>query len=53
MNKISGFYIPAALSTGVVLEDIYSLTEEQIINKYDIPSMNRHKMSEYKQLVGL
>ena len=53
MNNISGFYIPAALSTGVVLEDIYSLTEEQIINKYDIPSMNRQKMSEYKQLVGL
>ena len=30
MNKISGFYIPAALSTGISLDDIYNLTEEEI-----------------------
>jgi hypothetical protein len=53
MNKISGFYVPAALSTGVVLEDIYSLTEDDIKSKYDIPNMNSSKMSYYKRLVGI
>lgn len=52
MNKISGFYVPAALSTGISLEDIYSLSEEETIKKYDIPSLNSNKFLEYKSMVG-
>jgi len=53
MNKIAGFHMIAALNTGVSLEDIYKLTYEEVQAKYDIESLNRAKMSEYKSLLGL
>jgi hypothetical protein len=52
-NKIAGFQVITALNTGIELNDIYAMTEDDIIKKYDIPSLNKQKINEYKKLVGL
>lgn len=53
MNKVSGFYTTTCLNTGVSLEDIYNLTQNEIEAKYNIPEMNKQKMNEYKRMIGL
>lgn len=53
LNKIAGFGVITALNTGVMLEDIRTLTEIEIENKYNIPSMNNVKIREYKRMIGL
>lgn len=50
-NKIAGFGVITALNTGVPLDDIRNLTELQIQSKYNIPSMNKQKIREYKRLL--
>lgn len=53
MNKISGFHMVTSMNTGVSLEDIYKLTNDQITQKYDIPSMNLERITQYKSMVGV
>lgn len=53
MNKISSFYMTTALNIGITLEDLYTLTEQQIQKKYNIPAMNKLRSEEYKKLVGI
>jgi radical SAM superfamily enzyme YgiQ (UPF0313 family) len=53
MNKIAGFQMITTLNTGVGLEDIYKLTNDQINEKYDIQSMNTNKINLYKSMVGI
>jgi hypothetical protein len=53
MNKIAGFHMITTLNAGVSLEDIYSLTNDQINQKYDIPTMNLNKINQYKSMVGV
>jgi hypothetical protein len=52
-NKIAGFHMITSLNAGVSLEDMYKLTHNQIIDKYDINLLNLDKIKEYKSLVGL
>jgi radical SAM superfamily enzyme YgiQ (UPF0313 family) len=53
MNKISSFYMTTALNIGITLEDLYSLTELEIKQKYNIPAMNEQRVTEYKRLIGI
>ena len=53
MNKIAGFHMITTLNTGVSLDDIYKLTNDEIVEKYDIPAMNSNKINLYKSMVGV
>jgi hypothetical protein len=53
LNKFSGFEVVKYLNIGVSLEDIRTLTCDQIMTKYDIPALNTVRINEYKQLLGL
>jgi hypothetical protein len=52
-NKIAGFQVIQSLNVGVELNDILTMTEPEIVKKYDIPNMKLQKINEYKKLVGL
>ena len=53
MNKVAGFHMITSLNTGIQLNDLYQHTQEEIEQKYDIPTMNMTKIGEYKRLLGL
>jgi hypothetical protein len=53
LNKVAGFHMITTMNTGVSLEDIYTHTNDDLIEKYDIPAMNKDKIGQYKQMVGL
>ena len=52
-NKIAEFQMITALNTGITLEDLYNLSEIEIYNKYDVPTMNKLKIDSYKQMIGV
>lgn len=52
-NKFAEFQMITALNTGISLEDLYSLTVENIYQKYDTAQMNEDKLTEYKTLINL
>lgn len=51
MNKMSGFYMITGLNTGITLEDMRNLTQNQIEVKYNIPLLNSEKIENYKRMV--
>lgn len=53
MNKVAGFHMITSLNTGIELNDLYQYTQEEIEQRYDIPTMNTNKINEYKRLLGL
>jgi radical SAM superfamily enzyme YgiQ (UPF0313 family) len=52
-NKFAEFQMITALNSGVSLEDLYSLTIKEIMDKYPIPQMNLDRIDQYKNLVGV
>jgi hypothetical protein len=52
-NKIAGFHMITSLNVGIALEDLYTLTHDQIIDKYDVNLLNLNKISQYKSMLGL
>jgi hypothetical protein len=52
-NKISGFHMITSLNIGISLEDIYALTHNQIIDKYNVDLLNLTKINQYKSMLGL
>ncbi len=52
-NKVAEFQMITNLNTGVCLEDLYNLTQFEIYDKYDMTILNRNRLNEYKQLVGV
>ena len=52
-NKISGFQVITALNSGINLYDIYKMSEEEVVAKYNIPELNKQKFGDYKRMVGL
>jgi hypothetical protein len=41
------------LNVGVSLEDLLTLTIDQIAQKYNIPALNSAKLNEYKKMLGV
>lgn len=52
-NKIASFHMITSLNTGISLDDMYALTQDEIALKYDIPTLNSIKIGQYKSLIGL
>jgi len=52
-NKIAGFHMITSLNIGIALKDLYTLTHDQIIDKYDVNLLNLNKISQYKSMLGL
>ena len=52
-NKIAEFQMITALNIGIELNDLYSLTEPQILQKYDTVKLNTVKLDQYKKLIGI
>ncbi len=52
-NKISEFQMITNLNVGVEVQDLYNLTEYEIFKKYDMNILNKKRLTEYKQLIGL
>lgn len=52
-NKISEFQMITNMNIGIPLQDMYDLTINQINQKYDIVKMNKSKLDQYKNLIGL
>lgn len=50
--KIAEFRMTQYLGIGVKLEDLLTKSDEEITMMYDIPSMNREKLLQYKQMIG-
>lgn len=52
-NKFSEFQMITALNIGITLEDLLSLTENEIFKKYPTETMNRFRLNQYKNLLGV
>jgi hypothetical protein len=52
-NKYAAFSMMLFLNVGVELEDLLTLTMDQIHQKYNISALNDAKLSEYKKMLGI
>ena len=52
-NKVAEFQMTSHLNLGIEIDDLYTLTQIELNEKYNIPSLNRNKICEYKRLNGL
>jgi len=52
-NKFAEFQMITALNSGISLDDLYSMTIKDIMNKYPIPMLNADRLQAYKNLVGV
>jgi hypothetical protein len=52
-NKFAGFSMLSLMNIGVELSDMYELTSNQIVQKYNIAALNSVKLAEYKNMLGL
>jgi len=52
-NKVAEFQMITNLNVGIPLEDLYNLTEIQIYEKYDMKTLNKNRLTEYKHMIGL
>lgn len=52
-NMVAEFQMISNLNVGVELQDLYNLTELEIYHKYDMQSLNKSRLNEYKSLIGL
>lgn len=50
-NKIAAFGMHNMANLGVTYEDMFEMTESELIVKYNIPELNRIKVEEYKNLI--
>jgi radical SAM superfamily enzyme YgiQ (UPF0313 family) len=50
-NKYAGFNMVNALSVGYKLEDLYSYTQIELLDKYNLKELERSKVEEYKRIV--
>ena len=53
LNKVAGFEMIKYLNIGIELQDLYDLTQVELVQKYDIDSMNQVRINQYKALLGL
>ena len=51
-NKVSGFEMLTYMNLGISLKDILTYTEDELIQRYDIPKLNNEKLTMYKQMIG-
>ena len=52
-NKYAAFSMLLFLNVGVKLEDLHTLTIDQIHQKYNISALNDVKLGEYKKMLGI
>ena len=52
-NKYSAFSMMLFLNVGVTLEDLLTLTVDQIHQKYNISALSDVKLHEYKKMLGI
>jgi hypothetical protein len=51
-NKVAAFGMTSLLNIGVSLDDLYNLTQGQLVQKYDIEFLAKNKIDEYKKLIN-
>ncbi len=52
-NKVAEFQMITNLNIGIPLQDLYHLTVDDIAIKYNVEHLNKIKLNEYKQLIGV
>lgn len=52
-NKVAEFQMISHLNLDIPIDDLYKLSQIELNRKYNIPLLNKNKITEYKTLIGL